>query len=130
VGLGIAGLGLFALFPMLLMALSMAWYRITGKDGWPIMIGAGLAWLGLGVYAFAQSESSWDIYQIVGAVAMAMLTLCLLLSYEGSRARRDTIKASIVTKEPPPRRSYAQRYKEWEEGSGFEQDKDKYNRRK
>jgi len=123
VGLGIAGLGLFSIFPILLMALSMAWYKITGQDGWPIMIGAGLAWLGLAVYGFATSSSAWDIYQIVGAVSMSMLALCILLSYgsrETSRKAREAAKVQATVKvEPPPKDSYSKRYKNWEEGSGL-----------
>jgi hypothetical protein len=114
---GTMSLGIFAFIPIGLMALSMAWFKVTGKDGWPIMIGAGLAWMALGVYGFATSEAAWDIYYIIGAVSMAMLTLCVFLGYEGSKARGEEIRAKTIVKLEPVR-SYGERYADWEKKTG------------
>lgn len=126
VGLGIAGLGLFALIPILLMALSMLWFKITGQDGWVIMIGAGLAWFALAAYGFATSSSSWDVYQIVASMSIAMACLCFLLSYSGRQTRQAAAKVKIeVEQESPKKATYAERFGEWEQDSGLKSKKER-----
>lgn len=113
----VMGIGLIGLLPLGLMALSMAWFKITGKDGWPIMIGAGLAWLAMGAYGFSKTTEAWDIYQIIGAISIAMLVLCVLLSYSGAQARQEAIQAKIKVEVNPPK-SYGERFADWEAKSG------------
>lgn len=110
----IMGMGLIGIIPIGIMALSMAWFRVTGKDGWPLMLAAGLAWLALGAFAFSASAEAWDIYQIVGSLSIAMLLLCTVLTFEGVRQPPIT---TIVVK--PPTKSYGERYEEFSKSRGL-----------
>ena len=113
----VMGIGLIGLLPLGLMALSMAWFKITSKDGWPIMIGAGLAWLAMGAYGFSKTATAWDIYQIIGAISIAMLVLCMLLSYAGAQARQEAIQAKVKVEINQPK-SYKERFEEYEKRTG------------
>jgi hypothetical protein len=114
------GVGLISIIPLGLMALSMAWFKITGKDGWAIMLGAGLAWIALAVLAFGKSEEAWDVYQIIGALSIAMLLLCALLTFSKVAQKPEV---QIVVKAVP--KSYGERYSDFEKSRGLKNGNDK-----
>jgi hypothetical protein len=125
VGFGIGGenVGILALFAGMFFALALMGFGYAAKS-LALFIGASMAWIGIAAYSYSQS-TGWDIYRVMGALAVALIFVCLLVSIKQDSDKKSEAQKLII--KPEPTKSYGERYAEYEKKTGTKP-KEKKNR--
>lgn len=113
---GGAGMGMIGLFIGMFFCLGLMSFGWLSKS-LAVMMGAAIAWMGLGAYGFATSASTWDIYYVMGALSMALILVCLFVG-KTQRDTREEEKATKLKVVVEPTKSYRERFEEYEKRTG------------